>query len=404
MTGPLGAGIRPAAAPAPPLSIALLSYSTKPRGGVVHTLALAEALAGEGQDVTVWTLGRDGDQGFFRPVSTTVRQVVVPFPGIDGEGTGARVLRSIDVLRSAFESGDTHGVAGRGGFDIVHAQDCISANAVGPCVRTVHHVDHFSTPELAACYERAITQPYAHVCVSSAVAAELRDGWGIRAEIIPNGVDFWRFAAAAGTAPTAVQARERWRRRFGRYLLTVGGIEPRKGSMQLLDAYAMLRRKEPDLRLVIAGGETLFDYRDYRAEWDSRAGHLGVQPAVLGPVGHDDLASLVAAADVFVFPSAKEGFGLAALEAMAAGVPVVLSDLPVFREVFAGAARFGGTPAELAAEIRDAMLRPDPARIAAGHELAVRHTWKAAAERHLALYRSLLMSGLPQAPAAHHPG
>ena len=50
------------------MKVALLTYSSKPRGGVVHTLALAEALAALGQDVTVLTLGRGGDEGFFRPV------------------------------------------------------------------------------------------------------------------------------------------------------------------------------------------------------------------------------------------------------------------------------------------------------------------------------------------------
>ena len=45
------------------MKIALLTYSTKPRGGVVHTLSLAEALAAAGADVTVWTLGRGGDDG-----------------------------------------------------------------------------------------------------------------------------------------------------------------------------------------------------------------------------------------------------------------------------------------------------------------------------------------------------
>ncbi|MFD5453911.1 MSMEG_0565 family glycosyltransferase, partial [Streptomyces olivaceus] len=49
------------------MKIALISYSTKPRGGVVHTLALAEALAAAGQDVTVWTLGRGGDAGVLPP-------------------------------------------------------------------------------------------------------------------------------------------------------------------------------------------------------------------------------------------------------------------------------------------------------------------------------------------------
>jgi glycosyltransferase-like protein len=285
------------------LSIALLSYSTRPRGGVVHTLALAEALAAEGQAVTVWTLGRGGDAGFFRAVDPAVRQRIVPFPEVDGEEVGARVLRSIDTLRSAFDPR---------GYDIVHAQDCISANAVGRCVRTVHHIDHFTTPELAACHERAITTPHAHVCVSEAVAGELRDGWGISATVIPNGVDFARFADAAGTDQAAAHARQRWRDHLGRFVLAVGGIEPRKGSLELLDAYALLRDDRPDLKLVIAGGETLFDYREYRAEWESRAAALGVTPVVLGPVAHDDLPALIASAAVFAFPSAKEGFGLAA--------------------------------------------------------------------------------------------
>ncbi len=59
------------------MKIALLTYSTKPRGGVVHTLALAEALAALGEDVTVWSLGRGGDEGFFRPVDPAVRAVVL---------------------------------------------------------------------------------------------------------------------------------------------------------------------------------------------------------------------------------------------------------------------------------------------------------------------------------------
>jgi glycosyltransferase-like protein len=379
--------------------IALLSYSTKPRGGVVHTLALAEALAGAGQQVTVWTIGRDGDTGFFRPVDSRVRLVIVPFPDVEGEGVGARILRSISILGAAFEPGD---------YDIVHAQDCISANAFDNCVRTVHHLDQFTTPELAACHERAIAAPFAHVCVSAAVADELARGWGIRATVIPNGVDAQRFAAAASPAavsPPAAAARRRWRARLGRYVLTVGGIEPRKGSLELLSAYAMLREMpgdmpgdaEPGLRLVIAGGETLFDYRDYRARWDKRAAELGVAPVVLGPVDHDELPALVAAAAVFAFPSAKEGFGLAAMEALAAGVPVVTRELPVLREVFGGAARFAADPAGFAAQLRAALDDPGSLR-AAGQALAESYTWEAAATAHLELYRALLGRGAPAGP------
>jgi glycosyltransferase-like protein len=363
-----------------PLRIALLSYSTKPRGGVVHTLALAEALAAAGQDVTVWSLGRGGDSQFFRPVDPRVRLRIVPFPELAGEDVGPRILRSIALLRDAFDGS---------GYDVVHAQDCISANAAGRCVRTVHHIDHFTTPELARCHERAITEPYARICVSAAVAAELRDGWGLDAEVIPNGVDAARFAAAAGQAPAAVAARRAWRERLGRYVLTVGGIEPRKGSLDLLDSCAALAARQPDVRLVIAGGETLFDYRDYRARWDQRAQDLGVYPVMLGPVDDDVLPSLVAAADAFAFPSAKEGFGLAAMEALAAGVPLVTSGLPVFREIFGGAARFATAPAAFAAELANALTRPDPQRRAAGISLAARYTWPAAAARHLRFYRSL---------------
>ncbi|MGB8202875.1 MAG: glycosyltransferase, partial [Pseudonocardiaceae bacterium] len=166
------------------LAIALLTYSTTPRGSVVHTLALAEALAEAGQRVTVWSLGRGGDRAFFRPVDPRVELRITPFPDIANEEFGPRILRSIQVLRDAFDPA---------GYDVVHAQDCISANAATWCVRTVHHIDHFTTPELAACHERAIVTPHAHICVSAAVADELRAGWRITATVIPNGVDAHRF-------------------------------------------------------------------------------------------------------------------------------------------------------------------------------------------------------------------
>ncbi|RZU19311.1 glycosyltransferase-like protein [Kribbella rubisoli] len=370
------------------MRIALLSYSTKPRGGVVHTLYLAEALAAAGADVTVWSLARGGDEGFFRPVDPRVRLSLVPFPDVPGEGVGPRILRSIAVLRDAFDGSQ---------YDVVHAQDCISANAAGRCIRTVHHLDHFSTPELAACHERAIVDPYAHVCVSAAVADELLTGWGLKATVIPNGVDATRFATAASDDPVAVARQDGWRRRLGRYVLTVGGIEPRKGSLDLLEAYAQLTAAEPiqvagasdrELKLVIAGGETLFDYRSYRAAWDERAAELGVVPVVLGPVDDADLPSLVAGAEVFAFPSIKEGFGLAPLEALAAGVPLVVSDLPVFRGIFGDAATYATGPAALANALRDALT--DHSRADLGREVAATYTWTAAADAHLDLYSRLL--------------
>lgn len=358
-----------------PTRIALLTYSTKPRGGVVHTLALAEALVRSGAEVDVWTLGRGGDTTFFRPVHPAVGVRAVPFPDRPGEDVGARIVRSIEVLRGAFD---------HAGYDVVHAQDCISANAALPCVRTIHHLDTFTTPELAACHERAVVAPVARVCVSAAVAAEVEEGWGFTPTVIHNGVDAARFAAGAEDAG----GRARWRRRLGRYVLAVGGIEPRKGTTDLLRAVADVRRVHPDVRLVVAGGETLFDYRAYRADFDRTARELDVEPELLGVVADGELPSLVAEASAVGFVSTKEGFGLAAMEALAAGVPVVARDLPVLREVLGDTVDYASTVDEMAAAITEVVAgeRRDPG---AGRRLAASYSWDAAARSHLELYRTL---------------
>ena len=223
------------------MKIALLTYSTKPRGGVVHTLALAEALAARGHDVTVWTLGRGGDAVFFRPVHPAVSVRVVPFAAEPDETVGDRIKRSISTLRAAFTED----------YDVVHAQDCISANAVPWCIRTIHHLDHFTTPALADCHEKALVNPVARICVSAAVAAEVESGWGYTPAVIPNGVHAERYMEAAGGSAAAVAGRRFWQDRLGRYVLAVGGIEPRKGSIDLLEAFAGVLGAVPDARLPV---------------------------------------------------------------------------------------------------------------------------------------------------------
>lgn len=360
-----------------PLRVALLTYSTKPRGGVVHTLNLAEALAASGVQVTVWSLARQGDRGFFRDVDPAVRIRLVDFPDRGDESVTDRIVRSINLMRSAFT---------RNEYDVVHAQDCISANAVGTCIRTIHHLDEFTTPVLAECHEKAVVEPYARICVSAAVAAEVATGWGLHPTVIPNGVRAQRFIDAASEAPPARNRRDGWLRSLGRYVLAVGGIEPRKGTIDLVDAYHLLRQRLPDVRLVIAGGETLFDYRDYRAAFEQKCADLGVEPIILGTLDDDDLPSLVAASAAFAFPSTKEGFGLAAMEALAAGRPVVTRNLPVLQEVFGDTVRYAATPAAFAEALYEALqgdTDPGP-----GRALASSLTWEDSARRHVEFYRS----------------
>ncbi|MDQ1129201.1 MSMEG_0565 family glycosyltransferase [Microbacterium sp. SORGH_AS_0888] len=372
------------------MRIAQLTYSTKPRGGVVHTLALAEALADRGHDVQVWTLGRGADTAFFRPVDARVDIRVIPFPPRDGEDVGERIERSIRTMTSAFDID----------ADVVHAQDCISANAAVrrgiPVIRTIHHLDAFTTPQLVECHDRAVTEPFARLCVSHAVAREVEDAYGVRPTVIPNGVDSERFALAAG--PEGEAGRSRWRGRLGDYILALGGIEPRKGSLDLLEGFAIARASHPGLALVFGGGETLFDYRDYRARFDERARELGITPVILGTIDEPDLPALVAAARALAFVSTKEGFGLAAMEAVAAGVPVIARDLPVIREVFGDTVRYARNGPQIAARVHEVLTDPAPRRRDEGVDLAARHTWEAAAAAHEAFYREMLITGGARGP------
>lgn len=370
------------------MRIALLTYSTKPRGGVVHTLALAEALAGRGNDVTVWTLGRGGDDAFFRPVDSSVSVRVVPFAPDPDEKVGQRIMRSIDTFRQAFIDD----------YDIIHAQDCISANAVPWCLRTIHHLDHFTTPQLAECHEKAITNPVARICVSAAVADEVNARWGYSPTVIPNGVDSERYGRAAGGSLQAVSDRWRWQEKLGSYVLAVGGIEPRKGSIDLLRAFDTVRRTAPGIRLVFAGGETLFDYREYREEFDELAARLELPYTMLGVVPDDQMPSLIAASSVLAFVSIKEGFGLAAMEALAAGVPVVARNMPVLQEVLGGAALFADDVQGISSAIGSALSggAPDPER---GTALARSYRWDSVAAKHEDFYREVVESGVKRQKA-----
>ncbi len=302
--------------------IALLTDATRPGGGAVHALSLADALVALGEEVTVVTPAAP-----FRRLDPRVR------------------------LQHSYDPAD---------FDIVHAHEAL---AVEGGVRTVHEPEPEPAP--AALY----------LCGAAGIAAAVEREWGVAARVVPAGVRAGRFAVAAGQG--AARERARWRSRFGsgQLILTVGTLEP-----DLLEAVARLGRGH---RLVVAGdgdGGAL----------EARAAELDVSIALLGPVAHEKYPELVACADAFALAPVAEGSAVAALEALAAAVPLVLRGLPAFRRRFAGAARFGTTPAELARALEAALGDESHAQRVAGRALAARRSWGAAAREHQALYRELL--------------
>jgi glycosyltransferase involved in cell wall biosynthesis len=125
------------------------------------------------------------------------------------------------------------------------------------------------------------------------------------------------------------------------YVLTVGTIEPRKNLLTLLRAFDRLERDGTDHDLVVVGGRGWRDEPLVRA-LEARVENRRVR--WLGYVPESELAALYTGADLFVYASTLEGFGLPVLEAMACGTPVVASDIAALREVGGTAARY--VPAE----------------------------------------------------------
>jgi glycosyltransferase-like protein len=380
----------------------MLTYSLRPRGGVVHALEISHALARRGHEVELFALGPPGE-GFFREPNVPWR--IVRYQTIRDAPFDERIM----TMLTAYRDGLAEPLAARR-FDVIHSQDCLSANAalelrdagvVPHVIRTVHHVDDFTSPSLVECQDRSILRPDALLCVSEPWIDRLAGQFGARAELVANGVDTSRYrpprdAAERSRCRSAFELGDRF------VVLAIGGIEPRKGSLTLLEGFARLRGRAPELDplLVVAGGATLFDYRYEIDRFHERLDALGVRESVrvLGSLPDEQIESLYRAADVFAFPSTKEGFGLAALEALASGLPVVASDLDEFAAYLSDGESAMLVPvgdgdalgAAMARVGRDSGLRGDLR--AGGLRLAREFTWERAAIAHERAYGQVLAS------------
>lgn len=130
-------------------------------------------------------------------------------------------------------------------------------------------------------------------------------------------------------------------KRYGRKksVLFLSKLNRIKGVDTFIKASAIVKRSVPDATFFIAGPAS-FEGDESDAHWRVLAKELGLERDVIftGPVPEDDLPDLYASADVFCLPTKREIFGLVVAEAMAAGTPVVTSDIPVLKEVTGGKA------------------------------------------------------------------
>lgn len=151
----------------------------------------------------------------------------------------------------------------------------------------------------------------------------------LRIALIPNalGEDF---AVEAGTYDV-----EALRKKYGlpqRFILCVGTLQPRKNLPFLIRTFAAVRKRLPDVSLVLVGNRA-GHHTDTGI--DAAIAELALGEAVVFPgyIEQGDLPKVIRAATVFAFPSLYEGFGIPLLEAMSQGVPVAASDIPCLREV-----------------------------------------------------------------------
>ncbi|MEO1069299.1 MAG: MSMEG_0565 family glycosyltransferase [Cyanobacteria bacterium J06638_6] len=386
------------------LKIALLTYSTKLRGSVVHTLELATALMELGHQVDVYALDKDG-QGFERAIPAQVHLVPTkPIPSHlpADQATDALIRQRIQEFVDYFvEHSVTH--------DIYHAQDCIGANAlvqlrqqgqVPKVVRTVHHIEDYISLYLQACQDQSIRDPDLCLCVSDRWHQALLTEYGIEAPKVLNGVDLKRFSSTLSGQEEALKAR--YGLTGSPIFLTVGGIEPRKNSLRLLEAFTQVLTAHPRAQLVIAGGATLFDYEPYRQQFFALAqalepeyGPMIGQSVILpGVISDADLPALYRTADVFCFPSTKEGWGLVVLEAIASGLPVITADYPPFTEFLNADQALLVNPdsADAIAQAMAESLKPAIAHqlVHQSQPILPQYTWPHSAALHIQHYRHLL--------------
>jgi phosphatidyl-myo-inositol alpha-mannosyltransferase len=294
-------------------------YSLDVPGGVQnHVKDLAEALLALGHHVSVLAPSEQ---------ESALPSYVVPAGGampVPYNGSVARVSFGPVVaarVRRWLREGD---------FDVIHLHEPASPSlsllalwaADCPVVATFHtsNVRSRAMSASASILRPSLEKITARIAVSEYARSTLVQHIGGEPVVIPNGVYVDRFASAA--------VRDDWRG-DGPTLAFVGRIdEPRKGLPLLLRAFPRIVEAHPGARLLVVGGGAVESIRRKIPRT------LTEDVVFLGRASEEDKASALRTADLYVAPNTGgESFGIVLIEAMAAGTPVLASDIPAFRRV-----------------------------------------------------------------------
>jgi phosphatidyl-myo-inositol alpha-mannosyltransferase len=360
-------------------------YAWEAAGGVqVHVRQLAGRLLDRGHDVRVLAPGsRPATEPWVRLVGRPIR---VPYRGTVAPIAPLAYRRTSALLRGLSP-------------DVVHVHEPLAPSvsmyatlaSPAPVVATVHaYLDRARVMELAAPVLRRVWGRVVEgVAVSETAARFLRRALpDAEVEVVPNGVDVEAWASPDRVADDLPE---------GRRIVWAHRLDPQKGFPVAVAAFAKVVTEIPDAVMIVAGDGADREALGLLSSSARERVHL------LGSVPNDRLPAIHAAGEVFLAPATgQESFGVALVEAMAAGLPVVATDIPGYREVVThgvhGLLVPPRDPEALAGAIVRVLTEPGLAvRLAdAGRTRAREFDWSVVVDRLEELYRRAVDRGRPR--------
>ena len=387
------------------MKILMLSWEYPPRvvGGIARVVHdLSHKLVNEGYEVTVVTY-RDGNVPYYEDDDGVDVYRVDNFMISSNNFIDWVMQLNFNMIAKVGEI-----ISEKGNFDVIHAHDWLTAYAGKtlkyayntPLVSTIHATEagrnsgiHDDMQKYINDTEWMLTYESSEVIVNSNyMKNELQRLFGLPYEkinVIPNGVNLNNFSG--------VERDYDFRRKFAmdneKIILFIGRLVYEKGIQTLISAMPKILANYHDSKLIIAGKGGMLD--ELKAQVNSLG--LGNKVYFTGHLASKDVQKMYKCADISVFPSTYEPFGIVALEAMLSGTPVVVSDIGGLNEIvdhgINGMKSYAGNPNSLADSILSLLFDPklcDTVTQNAKAKVKAEYNWtKIADNTHLAYEKAI---------------